>query len=111
MEQQRVEYHQQIREHLRTAYLLSDEKIETVLPRFLETIRTLLSELENLAVTDNNNAISRAGHAMKGALLNLGLQDLAERALAIEKHQQVCDTYRDCVQLVDELKQEIEKIL
>jgi len=81
------------------------------MPRFLETIKKLMSELDNLAVMNKNEALSRTGHAMKGALLNLGLHDLAEKAFSIEKHEQVCSTGRDCVQLVDELKQEIKKIV
>lgn len=111
MEQQRIEYHQKIREHLRSAYLLSDEKIEAVMPRFLETIRKLMSELDALADMKKTDALSRAGHAMKGALLNLGLQDLAEKAFTIEKHEQICANDRDCIQLVNELKLEINKII
>ncbi len=111
MEQQRSAYHQQIREHLSTAYLLSDEKIETVLPRFLATIRTLMAELEDLALSDRMDALSRAGHAMKGALLNLGLPELAEKAFSIEKLPLANEIGRDCVELVDELQREIRKIL
>lgn len=111
MEQQHVEYLKKIKNHLRSAYLLSDEKIEAVLPRFVDTVRKLMSDLNELAVTDKNDALSRAGHAMKGALLNLGLQELAEKAYSIEKHQLVCNSDRDCVQLVVELKQEIDKII
>ena len=81
------------------------------MPRFLETIKNLMSELDNLAAMNKNEALSRTGHAMKGALLNLGLHDLAEKAFSIEKHEQICDADRDCVQLVDELKQEINKII
>lgn len=110
MEQYRAYYHQKIKEHLRSAYLLSEEKIEAVLPRFLATVRTLLAELEDLAGTDKHDELSRTGHAMKGALLNLGLHDLAAKAFNIEKHQETKDVERDCVQLVNELKQEVEKI-
>ena len=81
------------------------------MPRFLETIKKLMYELEDLAVAKENDALSRAGHAMKGALLNLGLHDLAEKAFSIEKHKQVCSSELECDQLVNELKQEIKKIL
>lgn len=111
MEMQRAQYYQRIKEHLSTAYLLSEEKIETVMPRFLETVRALMVELEVLAATENHDALSRTGHAMKGALLNLGLHDLAQMALAIEQHQQTSDIKPDCVKQVNELKQEVEKIL
>ena len=111
MEQQREHYHQTIREHLRSSYLLTEEKIEAVLPRFLDTVNKLLSELEQVSTTDDPTAISRTGHAMKGVLLNLGLHDLAQKAFSIEKHQENNWTCQDCVQLVGELKQEVIKIL
>lgn len=100
-----------IKKHLRTAYLLSDEKIETALPRFLETVTGLIFELENLALTDKQDALSRTGHALKGALLNLGLFDLAEKAFAIEKYHQNCEDKNRCKELIDELKHEINKFL
>lgn len=111
MARQGSEYQQVIKDHLRTSYLLTDEKIEAVLPRFLETIKTLMAELEELAVSEKDSMLSRTGHAMKGALLNLGLHDLAGKAFAIEKHREICDPQRDCMQLVAELKQEINKII
>jgi HPt (histidine-containing phosphotransfer) domain-containing protein len=110
MDQKREEYHLAIREHLRSSYLLTEEKIEAVMPRFLKTISTLMSELEQLTVTGESEAICRAGHAMKGALLNLGLHGLAQKAFQIEKHQET-DINDSCEQLVDELKQEIAKII
>ena len=81
------------------------------MPQFLETIKKLMSELDDLATMKKTDALRRSGHAMKGALLNLGLHDLAEKAFSIEKHEQICGTHQDCVQLVDELKQEIKKII
>jgi len=111
MEQQYTTYREKIRDHLSTAYLLSDEKIETVMPRFLGTIKNLMTELERLAETDDSDALSRAGHAIKGALLNLGLPELAAKAYSIENHMQVCHINGDRGKLVDELKQELDKIL
>ena len=112
MEQQRDKYHLAIREHLRSSYLLTEEKIEAVLPRFLDTVQTLMFDLERLATKEKSEALSRTGHAMKGALLNLGLHDLAQKALRIEKHHEAGDIIdHTCGQLVDDLKQEISKIL
>jgi HPt (histidine-containing phosphotransfer) domain-containing protein len=111
VEQQYITYRERIKDHLSSAYLLSDEKIETVMPRFIGTIRKLMTELEQLAVTDNNDALSRTGHAIKGALLNLGLPELAEKAYSIENHMQVCHINGDRSKLVNELKKELDKIL
>ena len=111
MDQHQADYHQKITKHLRSAYLLSDEKIEAVLPRFLRTIQILMSEIEDLSMTDKHEELSRTGHAMKGALLNLGLHDLATKALNIERHQEMNDVDCDCGKLVNELKQEIKKLV
>lgn len=111
MELQRKDYLLSINEHLRSSYLLSEEKIKTVLPRFLETVSTLMAELEQLVDTEQKEELSRKGHAMKGALLNLGLHDLAEKAFRIEKHQEAEYSCYNCRQLVDDLRQEVRKIL
>ena len=111
MELQREDYFQTIKDHLRSSYLLSDDKIEAVLPRFLETVSTLMNELEQLVDADQKEILSRKGHAMKGALLNLGLQELADKAFRIEKHQENEQPGVDCRQLIKELKQEVIKIL
>jgi HPt (histidine-containing phosphotransfer) domain-containing protein len=111
MEMQREDYFLTIKDHLRSSYLLSEEKIEAVLPRFLDTVNTLMGELEQLANTDQKEVLSRKGHAMKGALLNLGLHDLADKAFQIEKHQEIEQAECDCHHLVAELKKEVSKLL
>lgn len=111
MNQQRADYHQQIRNHLNTAYLLTEEKIEAVLPRFLQTIGSLMADLEEFVNTGNIDSLSRTGHTMKGALLNLGLPELAEKAYAIEIHKQAGAHASNCCKLVDELGREIKKLV
>lgn len=111
MEMQRVEYHRKIREHLSSAYLLADHRIEAVMPGFLATVNKLMSELDAMDMTQKNDALSRTGHAMKGALLNLGLRELADKAFSIEKHEQFCATELDRTRLIDELRREIKKIV
>ncbi len=104
------EYLQQIREHLKSAYLLSDEKIESVLPSFLKTLATLINELECAAEKKNEHeALGRKGHALKGALLNLGLPGLAEKAYLIEQHGSTDNLKSEYEQVVAELKNEITK--
>ena len=81
------------------------------MPQFLDTIKKLMSELDDLAEMNKTDALSRTGHAMKGALLNLGLHDLAEKAFFIEKHGQISEPDQSYIQLVNELKQEVKKIV
>ena len=111
MAQQRLEYHQIIRTHLRTAYLLPEEKIDSVLPRFLDSLQNLMLNLERVAATETEEALGRAGHAIKGALLNLGLRELAAIAFLLEKNGRSPDLQRDSAALIANLKAELSKII
>jgi HPt (histidine-containing phosphotransfer) domain-containing protein len=104
------EYHQIIKNHLRCAYLLTDERIDELMPRFIATLVSLVHDLEKITIDNNFKDINRIGHTMKGALLNLGLQQLAEKAYGIEKIDPSETEQQLVAQLVDELKKEIEKI-
>lgn len=75
-----------MRQHLKNAYLLSDEKTETMLPVFVNTLRSHMNRLAELAADGDMEQLGRASHAVKGALLNMGLADLADTAHAIERH-------------------------
>ncbi len=101
------EYTEAITDHLRDAYLLSAEKIEEVLPRFLDTLLSHLDNLDHPLQTDNLQQLGKAGHTLKGALLNLGLLDLADLAFRIEQQCGAEDTTADYAVLVRQLQQEI----
>jgi len=107
---QQSEYHAKIRNHLCSAYLLSDEKIDAVLPRFIETLQSLMDNLERVLETDKGDSLSKAGHALKGALLNLGLEELADKAFIIEKHDHPQNKGIDIDTLVTELTKEVGRI-
>lgn len=102
-------YLQRVKAHLKTAYLLSDEKIETMIPIFLATLHTHMNRLAELARESDTEQLARASHAVKGALLNIGLLDLAETAAAIEKQCKngACpDNYRE---LINDLQYTVER--
>ena len=101
------EYIKDIRDHLRNAYMLSDEKISTYLPQFLATLCTHADNLQCTVQTNNLQEISRAGHTLKGALLNLGLEKLAEVAYSIELQGKANDTTADYPAMAQQLRQKI----
>lgn len=82
---EREQYLNIIKQHLKTAYLLSDEKATTMIPVFLNTLETHFDRLNELAANGDTAQLSRASHAVKGALLNMGLTDFAELAYTLEK--------------------------
>jgi len=106
----RSEYQQKIENHLRSAYLLSDDKIEEVLPRFIANLKSLMNDLEKYSNSENIEALNRTGHTMKGALLNLGLMQLADIAFSIEKFDALQDNKTDLAKRITELKNELGKI-
>ena len=83
---ERREYLDTIKQHLQTAYLLSEERSEVMIPVFLATLRSHMNRLAELATEGDMELLGRTAHAVKGALLNIGLADLAEAAHAIERH-------------------------
>ena len=103
-------YQQQIREHLHMAFNLSDEKIDSMMPSFLDTIFSHLQTTEEIYASGNLAGLSKAGHKLKGALLNLGLSDLAEIALAVEQKAGREDMTADYGAMLSRLKGEITKL-
>jgi len=107
MSGQRTAYHQIIRNHLRTAYLLPDDRIEALLPRYLASLQELMARLEQSAGTASPEETGRAAHALKGALLSLGLKEVAEKASAIEQSCRPDMNETDCRRLIAGLKEEV----
>eukprot|EP00362_Geleiidae_sp_MMETSP1317_P001240 CAMPEP_0201285966 /NCGR_PEP_ID=MMETSP1317-20130820/114087_1 /ASSEMBLY_ACC=CAM_ASM_000770 /TAXON_ID=187299 /ORGANISM="Undescribed Undescribed, Strain Undescribed" /LENGTH=99 /DNA_ID=CAMNT_0047612265 /DNA_START=250 /DNA_END=549 /DNA_ORIENTATION=- len=97
--------------HLGSAYLLSDARIEEVLPRFTATLESLMNDLDKVSDSGNFEALNRTGHAMKGALLNLGLRQLADIAFSIEKFDALQAGEADVVIFIAELRKELDKII
>ncbi len=81
---ERQDYLNTIKKHLRTAYLLSEERSEAMIPVFLATLHSHMNRLAELATEGDMEPLGQTAHAVKGALLNIGLADLAEAAHTIE---------------------------
>lgn len=101
-------YRATIRQHLKTAYLLSDEKTEEVLPVFYGALLSHLHHLEEVLASGDLEQLGKTGHTVKGALLNLGLPDLAALAYTIEKKGKEHDNATNFSSLVTQLKEEVE---
>lgn len=64
--------------------LEEDEYLELI-ELFIETSQTDLKNLQYAVNNKNMEMIARIAHSLKGAAMNLGLNDLIELAMAIEK--------------------------
>ena len=106
----RTTYLETIRQHLKTAYLLSDEKTAAMIPVFVNTLRSHVDRLTELAARGDLQQLGRASHAVKGALLNMGLADLAQTAQTLEQQCQTGNSLFDYQARVTDLQQQIALI-
>ena len=75
----------QIRSHLHKEYNLDADKIRALLPDFLSALSGYIDEMEASLANSNQEDLIRAAHRVKGALVNLGLRELAEDAQLVEQ--------------------------
>ncbi len=102
-------YLKTVKEHLRTAYLLNEEKIESMIPVFLATLRSHMNHLADLAATGETAQLGQTSHAVKGALLNIGLLDLAETASTIEKMCKSGCCSEQCREMITDLQYTVSR--
>lgn len=97
----------QIKLYLCDQFQLSPEQVGEMLPTFIVTLSTHMQNIERTLSENDLMALGRAGHTMKGALLNLGLNDCAQLALHIEERGKAGDRYTDYAALVADLRKRI----
>ncbi len=100
-----IEYIQLIRRHMRSAYLMNDAKVAELLPGFLQVLQQHLDRLQESLLSGDIQALGHSSHTIKGALLNLGLVDLAAVALRIEegcRHGNRQTNYRALVAMLEQ---------
>lgn len=102
--QQRIE---QMKLYLCNQFQLSPEQVGDMLPNFIVTLSSHMEHMERTLTENDLMALGKAGHTMKGALLNLGLADCAELALYIEERGKAGDRYIDYASLVADLRKQI----
>ena len=93
-----------IRRYIKSQFDLPDDQIESMIPLFLATLAEYLTTLDQACAANDPAELGRVGHTIKGALLNLGLHQAAEIALAIEQHGKAADHAADYQALAAELK-------
>lgn len=104
------EYINNITDHLINEFELSQEQIDEMLPLFVETIHSHMKKLEETVQENDYVAMKKMGHTMKGALLNLGVTELADLAFQIESCSVEESDVTKCKDLVESLKVKINDI-
>ncbi len=100
-----------IKEHLARQFHLPDEQIDKMLPSFVSTLKVHMQNLESALAEEDFISLGRASHTIKGAFLNLGLDDCAEIALKIEEKGKLGDSSPHFRRLLDDLRLKIEPVL
>lgn len=93
-----------IKLHIARQFNLPDEQIEAMMPSFISTLREHMSSLEDALADNDPLLLAKAGHTIKGACLNLGLEDCAQIAFRIEQKGRAGDPSTDFTLLVEELR-------
>ena len=90
---------------------LPKEQIVEMMPNFLIALASHLDKIEKAVEAGDLAEIGRAGHTMKGALLNLGLADCVDIALEIELRGKQLDASADFLSLYNELREQLTTLL
>lgn len=78
-----------------------------MLPVFFTTLMEHMASLEMVQESGDLEQLGKTGHMIKGALLNLGLSELSQKAYAIEKNAKEGNTSTDYKSLIKDLQEEI----
>ncbi|NLZ16501.1 MAG: Hpt domain-containing protein [Desulfobulbaceae bacterium] len=85
MEKEKQHYLETMQRHLEEYYLLDKQQVVDAIPGFLATLFKHMHSLGSLQQEGDLVALAKASHAVRGALLNLGLFDLAEFTRQVEE--------------------------
>lgn len=82
-----------------------------MMPSFLSTLGEHMETLEDALGDSDLLRLGKAGHTIKGAFLNLGLQECAQIAIDIELSGKAGDSSVDYRAKIDSLHQLLKPIL
>jgi HPt (histidine-containing phosphotransfer) domain-containing protein len=100
-----------IKIYLSQQFHIEEEQIELMLPGFVSTLHSHLNRLEKAIDGKALETIGSAAHTIKGALLNLGLEECARTASLIEEKGRSGGGVTEFLQLFDNLRGELTSVL
>lgn len=103
-------YINQIKTYLSDQFNLEDEQVSEMMPSFISTLAGHMTNLEKAYESGDLMILGKSGHTIKGAFLNLGLNDCAEIALQIERRGKEGDHSTDFAYLIARLRQKVDVI-
>ena len=86
------------------------ELVDEIVQIFLESAAEMIDTVDSAVADGDAHRVERSAHALKGALLNIAAESVAERALRLEQVGRSGELEL-CSQLLDELKQDYDLLL
>ena len=84
--------------------------VDEIVQIFLESAEEMIATVDSAVADGDAHRVERSAHSLKGALLNIAADPVAERALQLEQVGRSGELEL-CSQLLDELKQEYDLLL
>jgi HPt (histidine-containing phosphotransfer) domain-containing protein len=101
-------YKEQIKDYLVNQFNLPPEQIETMLPGLITTLADHIDNLEVALEQGDLEQLGKAGHTIKGALLNLGIEECADIAYSIEMNGKTGNDDINYQQLVKSIREKLD---
>ena len=101
----------QIKNYLCSRFKLPPEQVEEMIPSFTVTLGEHVEVLEAAVESMDYEELARAGHTIKGALLNLGINDAADISLKIEQGGRDNNQDIDYAELVAQIRDILNPII
>jgi len=86
------------------------ELVDEIVGIFLESADEQIATVESAVADGDAHRVERSAHSLKGALLNIAAESVAERALRLEQAGRSGELEL-CSPLLDDLKQEFDLLL
>lgn len=106
-----AEYKQQIKDHLARQFNLTNDQIDSMISGLIATLAGHIDNLEKVLEEGDLEQLGKAGHTIKGALLNLGLNECAEIAYDIEVKGKAGERDADYRSMVGSMRKIIDRYI
>ena len=104
-------YREEIKQYLLKQFSLQPEQADNLLPELLAALSGHIDNLETALQGNDPALLGKAAHTIKGALLNLGLQECADIACSVEKNGKAGQKDVDYQALVQSIREKLDRYI
>ena len=104
-------YREEIKQYLLKQFSLLPEQADDLLPELITALSGHIDGLETALKGNDPALLGKAAHTIKGALLNLGLQECAGLACSIEKSGKAGRKDTNYQELVRSIREKLDRYI